>query len=80
MFLNSRKNKILSVGLIFSVVTAEIGPYALDKFHIPHLDSHNHPRETTQQTSGMGNIFAIGTSASATASTGDFYRETFVTL
>ena len=76
MFLREEKNRVLSASLILTVVTAEIGLYALDK-HIPHLDAHNHPREAAPQTFNIKTV-AIGTSASATAITGDFYSERFV--
>ena len=66
------ERKILSAGLVFTIMLAEIGPYALDKFYLQHLDAHNHPREAQPQTFSGRNIMAIETTQSTIVISGNY--------
>ncbi len=70
-----KERKILSAGLILTIMTAEVAPYALDKYHLQHLDEHRHPREAEPQSLNFGNIMAIGTTASTVAISGDYIEK-----
>ena len=69
MLLNHYSNpwpQFIGAGLVLTIATAEIGPYALDKFHISHLDVHNHPQESNKEPVPMI-FYGITTNATVAA-------------
>jgi len=73
MFLTSYRNHMLCATLVVTIVSAEIGSYALYEFHIPHMDTHNHPYETAPQTFSMTHFMAAETTGTAAIS-GDSFK------
>ena len=41
---------ILGVVLVITVITTDVGPYALPNAHLHHLDPHNHLSEASTES------------------------------
>lgn len=47
-----------------TVLSTELGPYALPERHLSHLADHTHPKETNMPSISSKLLYAIGTGVS----------------